>query len=43
MVDVTDRPYPDMVAAMKTTGAKLLDVRLGKQPPTSRPTGAEAQ
>jgi hypothetical protein len=43
MVDVTDRPYPDMVAAMKTTGSRILDVRLGRQAPTSRPVGAEAQ
>jgi hypothetical protein len=43
MVDITDRPYPEMVAAMKETNARLLDVRLGHLPPvTSRP-GAEAQ
>jgi hypothetical protein len=43
MVDVTDRPYPDMVAAMKLAHQNVLAVRLGKQPPAQRRTGAEAQ
>ena len=43
MVDVTDRPYPEMVAAMKLTHACELDVRLGTVAPVTRRIGAEAQ
>lgn len=43
MVDITDRPYPEMVAAMKETNSRLLDVRLGKLPPVAPRTGVEAQ
>lgn len=43
LVDVTDRPYPEMVAAAKGTAARLLDVRLGKTAPTPRRIGEEAQ
>ena len=32
-VDITDRPYPDMVEAMKTTFGRLYDVHSGKMPP----------
>jgi hypothetical protein len=35
-VDVTDRPYPELVAAAKLTHARLLDIHLGKIPPTDR-------
>jgi hypothetical protein len=35
-VDVTDRPYDELVAAAKVTHARLLDIHLGKIPPTSR-------
>jgi hypothetical protein len=43
MVDVTDRPYPDMVGAMKLSHQRVLDIRLGKVPPVTRTSGAEAQ
>jgi hypothetical protein len=43
MVDVTDRPYPDMVDAMKLAHEHVLDVRLGKLAPVQRSSGAEAQ
>jgi hypothetical protein len=43
MVDITDRPYPEMVAAMKETNTRLLDVRLGKLPPVAPRLGVEAQ
>jgi hypothetical protein len=43
MVDVTDRPYPEMVASMKLAHQHVLDVRLGKLAPAQRRTGAEAQ
>jgi hypothetical protein len=43
MVDITDRPYPEMVAAMKETNSCLLDVRLGKLPPVAPRLGVEAQ
>jgi hypothetical protein len=32
-VDVTDRPYPDMLEAMKITFDRLFDVHSGKTPP----------
>jgi hypothetical protein len=35
-VDVTDRPYDELVEAAKLTHARLLDIHLGKIPPTSR-------
>jgi hypothetical protein len=35
-VDVTDRPYDELVAAAKITHARLLDIHLGKIPPTDR-------
>ncbi|HWA09743.1 MAG TPA: hypothetical protein VG838_09860 [Opitutaceae bacterium] len=43
MVDVTDRPYPDMVAAMRLAHQNVLAIRLGKQAPVQRRDGAEAQ
>jgi hypothetical protein len=35
-VDVTDRPYDELVEAAKITHARLLDIHLGKIPPTNR-------
>jgi hypothetical protein len=35
-VDVTDRPYAELVAAAKTTHARLLEVHGGKAPPFDR-------
>ena len=35
-VDVTDRPYDELVAAAKVTHARLLDIHSGKIPPTTR-------
>jgi hypothetical protein len=35
-VDVTDRPYDELVEAAKLTHARLLDIHLGKIPPTNR-------
>lgn len=35
-LDVTDRPYPEMVNAAKDTFIRLLDVHSGKVPPVSR-------
>lgn len=35
-VDVTDRPYPELVAAAQATHARLLDVHSGKTPPVTR-------
>ena len=32
-LDITDRPYPDMVDAMQTTFGRLYDVHSGKTPP----------
>jgi hypothetical protein len=43
MVDVTDRPYPDMVAGMKLSHQRVLDIRLGKIKPVTRTSSAEAQ
>jgi hypothetical protein len=43
MVDVTDRPYPELVKAIKRTSTRLLDVHLGKLPPASGRGGEEAQ
>ncbi len=36
LVDVTDRPYTELVEAMKTTHRRLLAVHSGKEPPVSR-------
>ena len=36
LVDVTDRPYPDMINASKETFKRLYDVHCGKEPPVSR-------
>jgi hypothetical protein len=35
-VDVTDRPYPELVAASKETFRKLYDIHSGKAKPTAR-------
>jgi len=35
-IDVTDRPYAELVAAAKLTHARLLDLHLGKIPATDR-------
>jgi hypothetical protein len=35
-VDVTDQPYPELVNASRITAARLLDIHLGKIPPTDR-------
>ncbi len=35
-VDVTDRPYPELVAAAMTTHARLLDLHRGRLEPTDR-------
>jgi hypothetical protein len=35
-VDVTDRPYPELVEAAKATHRRLLEVHSGKVPPVSR-------
>jgi hypothetical protein len=35
-IDVTDRPYPELVAAAKATHAKLDDIHSGKLAPTTR-------
>ena len=43
MVDVTDRPYPDMIAAMKLSHERVLDIRLGKLAPVTRTSSTEAQ
>ena len=36
LVDVTDRPYPDMIKASNETFQRLLNVHSGKEPPTTR-------
>ena len=35
-VDVTDRPYPDLVNAARETFTRLLDIHSGKVPPVTR-------
>jgi hypothetical protein len=35
-IDVTDRPYAELVAAAELTHARLLDIHSGKIPPTDR-------
>ena len=42
-VDVTDRPYPELVEAAKATHRRLLDVHSGKTPPfDERPKASDA-
>jgi hypothetical protein len=42
-VDVTDRPYPELVAAAKATHKRLLEVHSGKTPAfAERPQASEA-
>ncbi len=36
MVDVTDRPYQELIAAMKTTHQRLHDIHSGKELPVTR-------
>jgi hypothetical protein len=36
LVDVTDRPYPDMIKASKETFGRLLNIHSGKELPVSR-------
>jgi hypothetical protein len=36
LVDVTDRPYPDMIKATRETFNRLLNIHSGKEPPVSR-------
>ena len=36
MLDVTDRPYPELVAAARTTHRRLMRVHSGKEPPVDR-------
>ena len=40
-IDVTDRPYEEMVAAAKITHDRLLDIHLGKLPPVDRKPKAQ--
>ena len=35
-LDVTDRPYPELIDAVKATYSRLLDIHSGKVPPVSR-------
>ncbi|MCX6320320.1 MAG: hypothetical protein NTX93_00725 [Bacteroidia bacterium] len=35
-LDVTDRPYPELINASKETFKRLLDIHSGKEPPVSR-------
>ena len=35
-LDVTDRPYPELVAAAKATRRRILSVHSGKEPPVDR-------
>ena len=42
-VDVTDRPYPELIEAAKATHRRLLEVHSGKMPPVDRlPKASEA-
>jgi len=42
-VDVTDRPYPELVAAARATHRQLFDVHAGKAPPfNERPKASDA-
>jgi len=36
MLDVTDRPYRELVEASKTTHRQLLEIHAGKTPPVTR-------
>jgi hypothetical protein len=36
LVDVTDRPYPDMIKATRETFGRLLVIHSGKEPPVNR-------
>lgn len=36
LVDITDRPYPEMVEAMRATHSRLYAVHAGMEPPTNR-------
>lgn len=36
MVDVTDRPYAELVEALKTTHQRLVAIHSGKEPPVTR-------
>jgi hypothetical protein len=36
LVDVTDRPYRELIEAMKTTHRRLLDLHSGKEPPSAQ-------
>jgi hypothetical protein len=36
LVDVTDRPYPELIEAAKTTHRRLFDVHAGKVSPVTR-------
>ena len=40
--DVTDRPYPELVAAAKTTHQRLPEVHAGKTPPFAQKPKAAA-
>jgi len=35
-VDVTDRPYPELIKASKETFDNIFDIHSGKVPPTKR-------
>jgi hypothetical protein len=41
LVDVTDRPYPELIAAAKATHRRLLGVHSGKVPPVTRKAKVE--
>jgi hypothetical protein len=36
LVDITDRPYPDMIKAARETFGRLLSIHSGKEPPVNR-------
>jgi hypothetical protein len=42
-VDVTDQPYPEMVAAAKLTHSRLLEIHEGKIPPVDRKPKASGE
>lgn len=35
-IDVTDQPYPELVAAARLTHSRLLEIHRGTMPPTGR-------
>jgi hypothetical protein len=41
LVDVTDRPYRELIEAMKTTHRRLYAVHSGKEPPVSQKAKAQ--